>query len=177
MERLRARQQAAHHDATRERVPAALLPTCAAQRLRPHPSLWLSRQRSPYLSPRARSPAALLPASTNFTSHQLPVSHLAPPTLRSQHAHRAQPHSATTGVSMQTNRFLLTPVPSKDSRRCGRTSQPTCVSSATLRFYNLFLPASSLRNHSSLRELSPLPPHPARVFQPLLLSMQADSRT
>jgi len=48
----------------------------------------ISRQRSPYLSPRARSPAARLPASNKFTSHQLSVSNLALPALRSQHEHR-----------------------------------------------------------------------------------------
>jgi|SRR5580692_5099782 hypothetical protein len=88
MERLCARQQAAHHDAIRERVPAPLLPTCAAQRLRSHPPLRLSRQRTPRRSHRARSPAACLPASAKFTAHQLSVSHLALPTLRSQHEHR-----------------------------------------------------------------------------------------
>ena len=81
--------------------------------------------------------------------------------------HRAQPHRATTGVSMQADRLLLMPAPSKGSRRCDRTSRPTCVFSAKLRPNNQFLPARSSRNHSSLRDLSPLPPYPARVFQPL----------
>ena len=149
------------------RVLAPVLPTCAAQRLRPHPPLRLSRQRPPHLSPRARSAAARLPAPTKFTSHQLPDGHLAVPALRSQHEHRAQPHRATTGVSMQADRLLLMPAPSKGSRRCDRTSRPTCVFSAKLRPNNQFLHARSSRNHSSLRGLSPLPPYPARVFQPL----------
>ena len=119
MERLCARQQAAHHDAHRERVPAPILPTCAAQRLRSHPPLRLSRQRTPDRSHRARSPAACLPASKKFATHQLPVSCVALPTMRSQHEHRAQPHCATTGFSMQTSRHFLIPASSRGSRRCG----------------------------------------------------------
>ena len=56
-------QQAAHHDAHRKRVPAPLLPACAAQGLRSHPPLRLSRQRTPGCSHRARSPAARLSTS------------------------------------------------------------------------------------------------------------------
>ena len=78
---------------------------------------------------------------------QLPVSHLALPTLRSQHEHRAQPHRATTGLSMQTVRLLLIPTPSNGSRTCAGTSSHTCVLTAKLRPYHLFLPACSSRNH------------------------------
>ena len=176
MERLRARQQAAHHDAIRERVPAPLLPTCAAQRLCPHPSLRLSRQRSPYLSPRARSPAARLPASAKFTSHQLPVSHLALPTLRSQHAHRAQPHRATTGVSMRASRHFLIPASSRAREDVTARLGP---------------PVSSVRScdpitYSCLQAVHEITrPReiylPCRLFQPevsslFVLSMQANSR-
>ena len=56
-------------------------------------------------------------------SAQLPASEPAPsiaspqlatwrcPLLRSQHAHRAQPHLATTGLPMQPSRLLLIPTP------------------------------------------------------------------
>ena len=151
----------------RKRVPAPLLPTCAAQRLRPHPPLRLSRQRTPGRSHRARSPAACMPASADIASHQLPASYLALPALRSQHAHRAQPHRATTGISMRPSRHFLIPTLSTGQRRCGSTSPPTCVFSAKLRPHDPFLLACSSRNHSPLRDLSAFPPYPDRVFQPL----------
>jgi hypothetical protein len=177
MERLRARQQAAHHDAIRQRVPAPILPTCAAQRLRPHSPLRISRQRPPHVSPRARPAATRLPASTKFTSRQLPAGHLAMPTLRSQHAYRAQPHRATTGVSMQTDRFLLTPAPSKDSRRCDRTSRPTCVSDAELPPYNPFLLACSSRNYSHVKIYLPRCIIQSGSSSLFTLRMKANSRT
>ena len=165
MERLRARQQTAHHDTIRERVPAPLLPTCAAQRLRPHPSLRLSRQRSPYLSPRARSTAARMPASADIASHQLPASRLALPALRSQHAHRAQPHCTTTGITMRPSRHFLIPTLYTGQRRCGSTSPRAFVFSAKLRTHDLFLLACSSRDRSPLRDLSASPPYADRVFQ------------
>jgi hypothetical protein len=162
-----ARQPTAHHDTHSKRVPAPILPTCAAQRIRPHPPLRLPRQRSPHGAPRARSSVVRLPASTKFTSRQLPVSHLALPTLRSQRAHRAQHHRATTGISMRASRHFLSRASSNGSRRCDRTSPPPCVFNANLRTYDLFLPARSSRNHSFLRGLSPLPPYEASVLRPL----------
>ena len=99
MERLRAWQQAAHHDLIRERVPAPIPANMFCPEASSSASVTsaISPALTVYLSPRACSPAARLPASTKFTSNQLPVSHLALPTLRSQHEHRAQPHRATTG--------------------------------------------------------------------------------
>ena len=108
MERLRALQQAAHHDGHRKRVPAPLLLACAAQGLRSRPPLRLSSEHTPSCSHRSRSAAARLSASSNFASHQLFASSLAWSALRSQHEHRSQPHRATAGVSMQATGLFMT---------------------------------------------------------------------
>ena len=60
---------------------------------------YLANARRAALIALARQQLACQPP-TSFASHQLLVSYLALPTLRSQHEHRAQPHRATTGVSM-----------------------------------------------------------------------------
>ena len=163
---IRTWQQAAHHDAHRKRVPAPLLPTCAAQRVRPHPPLRLSRQRSPGCSHRPRSPAARLQYSATAAC-RVRTSHIALPTLRRQHEHRAQPHCATTGISMQASGFFMTLSPPNGTRRCDGTSWHTCAFSANLRTHQLFLLACSSRNRSFLRGLSAFPTFPAQLSQPL----------
>ena len=166
MKRLRTRQQAAHHDAHRKRVPAPLLSTCAAQGLRSHPPLRLSRQRSTGCSHRARSPAARFENSATAAS-RVRTSHMALPTMRRQHEHRAQPHFTTAGISMQATGFFMILSPSNGSLRCDPTSSHTYVFSAKLRTNQLFLLVCSSRNRSILGGLSAFPPDPARVLQPL----------
>ena len=53
------------------------------------------------------------------------------------------------------------------SRRCDRTSPPTCVFSAKLRPYSPFLACLQLAKLPACEDLSPLLPYPSRVFQPL----------
>ena len=174
MERLRTWKQAAHHDTHCKRVLAPILPTCAAQGLRPHPPLRLSRQRTPSYSHRASSPAACLSDSSNFASHQLFAGCLALPALRSQHEHRSQPHRATAGISM--SRHFVTPTPSNGPRRYDPMSRGTRVFRANLRTPHLFLLACSSRNRSLLRYLSSSTSHPTRPSSLFALSMQANSR-
>jgi hypothetical protein len=111
MERLYPRQQATHHDSHLNRVPAPLLPARPAPRLRPHPPLWLSSQCPPYGLARTRSPSPEKPTAARSSNRESPASYLALPTLRSQHADRAQPNLATTGLPMQTARLFLIPSP------------------------------------------------------------------
>jgi hypothetical protein len=85
--------------------------------------------------------------------------------LRSQHAHRAQPHCATTGISMRPSQHFLIPTLYTGQRRCGSTSPPTSVCSAKLRTHDLFPLACSSRVHSPFRDRSAFPPYANRVFQ------------
>jgi hypothetical protein len=112
MERLCPRQQATHHDSHRDRVPAPLLPARPAPRLRPHPPLRLSCQCPPYGFARTRSPLPKKSTAVRTSHRESPTSYLALPALRSQHAHRAQPYLATTGLPMQTARLFLISSPS-----------------------------------------------------------------
>src|SRR5713226_8963548 len=93
LEGLRAWQQAAHHDPLPGGVPAPLPPTCAAQRLPPHPLLRLAGQ------PLTQTVAAALPATAPPTTppnrcifHEqachLAVSPLPRPDARDRTAHR-----------------------------------------------------------------------------------------
>jgi hypothetical protein len=81
--------------------------------------------------------------------------------------HRAQPHCATTGISMQADRHFLILAASKASRRCDRTSRSTCVFDPALPPYNPILACVQLTKLPACDELSPSLPYPVRLFQPL----------
>jgi len=101
---------------------------------------------------------ARLPTSPRSLHRQLQVSHLALPTLRSQHAHRPQPYRATTGLSMQTRRHLMNPPPSNRSQTCAGTPSHIYALTAKLRSYHALLPACRSRNrpfHTRLPRITP----------------------
>src|ERR1700684_2736814 len=137
MERLCSWQQTGRLASPRYRVPASLLPTRAASRLCPYPPPRLSRHCPQNSSARTGSSSARLPTSAQSPHRQLPVSHLALPTLRSQHAHRAQPHLAATRLPMQTLRFFLIPTPSNRSQTWAGTSSHIYALTAKLLPYRL----------------------------------------
>jgi hypothetical protein len=110
-------------------------------------------------------PSARLPTSARYLHRQLPVSHLALPTLRSQHAHRPQPYRATTGLPMQTLRLFLIPPPSHHSQTCAGTSSPNCALTATARPHRAFLPACRSRNYPFHRPLPRTAPSHAARFR------------
>jgi hypothetical protein len=126
----------------------AAFANCAPPWLRPYPPLRLSRQCSPNRSARTRSPSARRQTSTRSAHPQLPVSHLALSSLRSQHAHRPQPYRATTGLPMQTVRLFLILSPYNRSQTCAGTSPHTCALTAKLRPYHPVLPECRSPNRS-----------------------------
>ncbi len=87
---------------------------------------------------RTRSPSPEKPTTARSSHRESPASYLALPALRSQHAYRAQPNLATTGLSMQTARLFLTSSPSAIARAtCSATSSPTCASTRKWRLNHL----------------------------------------
>jgi hypothetical protein len=141
------------------------LPTCAAPGLCPHPPLRLSRQCSPNRSARTGSPSTCRPTSTRPAHRHLSASHLALPTLRSQHVHRPQPYRATTGLPMQTRRHLMIPTPANRSRTCAGTSSHIYVLTAKLQPYHRSLHACRERNYPSHASLPRIAPSPGPHFQ------------
>src|ERR1700684_817763 len=161
MERLCSWQQTGRLASPRYRVPASLLPTRAASRLCPYPPLRLSRQCPQNSSARTGSSSARMPTSAQSPHRQIPVRHLELHTLRSQHAHRAQPYLATTRLPMQTVRLFLIPMPSNRSQTCAGTSSHIYALTAKLRPYHLSVSAGSSRNHpfhACLPRIAPSPP-------------------
>jgi hypothetical protein len=116
---------------------------------------------------RTRSLSARLPTSAQSPHRQLPVSHLALPTLRSQHAHRAQPYLAATRLPMQTVRLFLIPTPSHRSQTCAGTSSHIYALTAKLRPYHLSVSASSPPNYPFHACLPRIAPSPASHFHTL----------
>src|SRR5216683_1930728 len=85
LEGLRAWQQAAHHDPLPGGVPAPLPPTCAAQRLPPHPLLRLAGQPLPWKSASALPLPAPPAAAGNRCTLLHAASHMAVPSLPGPH--------------------------------------------------------------------------------------------
>src|SRR6266851_2022936 len=85
LEGLRAWQQAAHHDTLAGGAPAPLPPTCAAQRLPPHPLLRLAGQPLPWKSASDLPLPAPPAAASNRCTLLHAASHMAVPSLPRAH--------------------------------------------------------------------------------------------
>ena len=133
----------------------------------PHPPLRLSRKCSPNRSARTRSPSARRPTSTRFPHRHLSASHLALPTLRSQHVHRPQPYRATTGIPMQTVRRLMIPSQSNRSQTRAGTSSHNYVRTTKLPPYRRLRSARRAQNYPFDASQPRIATSPASHFQPL----------
>jgi hypothetical protein len=131
LERLCPWRKATHHDSREPRVPAPLFPSCAAERLRPYPSLRTACQPLPKPEPRPGPPAAChIQTAEDRLAHHRPSAKKHPvalSTLRRHHVRCSTIHR--DGDQLLMNRHLIS-----RHRLAQRTPALTCARTLDVAF-------------------------------------------